>query len=54
MVREGVLCPGSYHMSLGKMKYAPVEEEKLDDILKNLPKVKESLVEELDMNMYRE
>ena len=54
VVREGVLCPGSYHMSLGKMKYMPVEEEKLDDILKNLPKVKESMVEELDMNMYRE
>ena len=54
VVKEGFLCPGSYHMSLGKMKYMPVEEEKLDDILKNLPKVKESMVEELDMNMYRE
>jgi hypothetical protein len=36
------------------MKYVPVEEEKLDDILKNLPKVKENMVDELDMNMYRE
>jgi hypothetical protein len=54
VVKEGVLCPGSYHMSLGKMKYVPVEEEKLDDILKNLPKVKENMVDELDMNMYRE
>ena len=26
IVKEGVLCPGSYMMSKGKMKYIPVEE----------------------------
>lgn len=54
VVKEGVLCPGSYHMSLGKMKYIPVEEEKLDDIMKNLETLKEKAVPELDLAMYRE
>lgn len=55
VVKEGVLCPGSYHMSLGKMKYIPVEEEeKLDEIMNNLPKLKEKAVPELDFYMFRE
>ncbi|MEM0158493.1 MAG: hypothetical protein QW812_03175 [Thermoplasmataceae archaeon] len=54
LVKEGFLCPGSYHMSLGKMKYIPVEEEKLEDILKNLEKIKENAREELEFEMFRE
>jgi hypothetical protein len=54
IVKEGVLCPGSYHMSLGKMKYIPVDEEKLDDIEPKLSKLKDSAKEELDFMMYRE
>ncbi len=54
VVKEGVLCPGSYMMSKGKMKYIPVEEEKLQEVE---PKLKEKLnnaQEELDFNIYRE
>jgi hypothetical protein len=54
VVKEGVLCPGSYHMSLGKMKYIPTDSEKLDDILKNLENEKKNAVEELDFQMFRE
>ena len=55
VVKEGVLCPGSYHMSLGKMKYMPVEEEeKLDDIVKNLDGVKAKAVDELEFAMFKE
>ncbi|MCL4437899.1 MAG: hypothetical protein AAE983_07880 [Thermoplasmataceae archaeon] len=54
VVKEGVLCPGSYHMSLGKMKYIPTDGEKLEDIVKNLDKEKEKAVEELDFYMFRE
>ena len=54
IVKEGSLCPGSYHMSLGKMKYIPVEEEKLDEVMSKLPEIKKQAVPELDMGMYRE
>ncbi|MCL4336455.1 MAG: hypothetical protein M1393_02275 [Candidatus Thermoplasmatota archaeon] len=54
VVKEGVLCPGSYHMSLGKMKYIPVEEEKFDDIMKNIGSIKSKAVNELDFAMFRE
>ena len=54
VVKEGVLCPDSYHMSLGKMKYMPVEEEKLDDIVKNIDNLKTSAVDELDFFMFKE
>lgn len=54
IVKEGVLCPGSYHMSLGKMKYIPVAEEKLDDVMKNMSSFEEKLQPELDITMWRE
>lgn len=54
VVKEGVLCPGSYHMSLGKMKYIPVEEEKLDDVLNNLEALQGKMQPELDITMWRE
>ena len=54
VVKEGVLCPGSYHMSLGEMKYIPTESEKLDEIIKNLENEKKNAVEELDFQMFRE
>ncbi len=34
-VKGGVLCPGSYMMSLGIIKYAIVNSENADDIIKN-------------------
>lgn len=54
IVKEGVLCPGSYHMSLGKMKYIPVAEEKIDDVMKNMSSFEEKLQPELDIAMWRE
>lgn len=54
VVKEGVLCPGSYHMSLGRMKYIPVDEEKLDDIMAKLPELKKNAVDELAFEMFRE
>jgi len=54
VVKPGALCPGSYQMSRGRMKYIPVEEEKLDDVVKNLEKIKKDARDELDFSMYRE
>ncbi len=54
IVKEGILCPGSYHMSRGKMKYIPAGEMKFDDIVKNLNTLSSRAVDELDPLMYRE
>ena len=54
IVKEGTLCPGSYFMSKGRMKYIPVEEEKFDEVMKNLPKITQKAVPELEPLMYQE
>ncbi|MCL4328318.1 MAG: hypothetical protein M1151_03960 [Candidatus Thermoplasmatota archaeon] len=54
VVKEGTLCPGSYYMSRGRMKYIPTGHEKLDEVMKNLKDVSEQAVPELDPIMYQE
>lgn len=54
LVKEGFLCPGSYHMSKGRMKYIPVEEEKLDEVEPKLKDLESKAVSELDFSIYRE
>ncbi|EET89934.1 MAG: hypothetical protein LVQ97_04460 [Candidatus Micrarchaeales archaeon] len=48
-VREGVMCPGSYMMSQGSIKYALIKSSKVEDIIKNkeYADAKEELAEEL-------
>ncbi len=54
LVKEGFLCPGSYHMSKGRMQYIPVEEEKFDQIEPKLNTITSKAVTELDFGLYRE
>lgn len=54
VVKEGTLCPGSYFMSRGRMKYIPVEEEKIDDLLKNIDNLGPQVIPELEPLMYQE
>jgi hypothetical protein len=54
VVRDGMMCPGSYRMSMGRIKYAYLEEGKLDDVLPKLEKVDELLADEVPMEVYRE
>ncbi len=54
IVKEGVLCPGSYFMSKGKMKYIAAEQEKLDEVMRALPELAQKAVPELEPMMYRE
>ncbi|MEM0133752.1 MAG: hypothetical protein QXU18_00780 [Thermoplasmatales archaeon] len=54
VVKEGMMCPGSYRMSVGRIKYAHFEEENLDDILPKLDKVDEVLSDDIPPNVYRE
>ncbi|BCU68398.1 hypothetical protein HS7_18350 [Sulfolobales archaeon HS-7] len=54
VVKKGFLCPGSYSMSLGNVKYLPVNFNKLDDVLQNLEEVKKNAIEELEPEMYAE
>ena len=41
-------------MSKGQMKYNPVEEEKYDDVMKNLESISSKAVEDLEPLMYQE
>lgn len=54
VVKEGMMCPGSYRMSFGKIKYAHYEEEKLDDVLPKLENVDEVLTDDIPPDVYRE
>ncbi len=54
VVRDGMMCPGSYQMSIGRIKYALFEEEKLDQILPKLDDVDEVLSDDIPPDVYRE
>jgi hypothetical protein len=54
LVKEGFLCPGSYHMSKGRMQYIPVEAEKFDDVESKLKEITRNAIPELDFGLYRE
>lgn len=54
VVKEGSLCPGSYFMSHGRLKYIPVEYEKFDEVMKNLDSIRTKAQNELEPLMYQE
>jgi len=54
VVKKGFLCPGSYSMSYGRLKYLPTDHQKLEELLNDLEKVKKEALEELDPEMYDE
>jgi hypothetical protein len=54
VVTEGSLCPGSYNMSLGKVKYVVTEEQPISDVIKNIKELEGKAVEELEPVLYRE
>ncbi len=54
LVKEGSLCPGSYGMSLGKLKYIPVESDNVDENLKNVPELKKRAEDSLSEDFFRE
>ncbi|MUM65261.1 hypothetical protein D1867_08430 [Acidianus infernus] len=54
IVKNKFLCPGSYMMSYGRLKYIPTEYNTLQEVLNNLEEVKKKIVEELPEEMYAE
>ncbi len=54
VVREKFLCPGSYAMSVGRLKYIPSKFTRLKEVLDNLEELKKSSSEELEPEMYAE
>ncbi|AAT43111.1 hypothetical protein [Picrophilus oshimae] len=54
IVTPNSLCPGSYSMSLGNVKYAVMDEVNISDVIKNIDKIEKSAVSELEPIMYRE
>ena len=51
-VKKGFLCPGSYAMSQGALKYVPVNAKTLDDAINELPRAEAK--DELDYEMFEE
>ncbi|BBD72954.1 hypothetical protein HS1genome_1343 [Sulfodiicoccus acidiphilus] len=54
VVKERFLCPGSYAMSVGRLKYIPSKFDRLNEILDHLEELKKSAAEELEPEMYAE
>ena len=52
-VKEGILCPGSYMMSQGMIKYLVVKGNTVDDVVAEKGQDSE-LTEWLDESMYAE
>lgn len=53
-VKEGMMCPGSYRMSVGRIKYAQFDEGNLDGILSKVDKVDEFITDDIPPDIYRE
>ena len=54
VVGKQFLCPGSYMMSYGRIKYIPTNYKTLQEVLNNLETLKKSMRDELDEEMYAE
>ncbi|MGC8645457.1 MAG: hypothetical protein ACP5UO_04215 [Thermoplasmata archaeon] len=54
VVKEGMMCPGSYRMSVGRIKYALFDGETLDEILPKMDRIREVLTDDIPPEVYRE
>jgi predicted Fe-Mo cluster-binding NifX family protein len=54
VVKKQFLCPGSYMMSQGRIKYIPTEYKTLKEVLDNLETLEKGIKEDLDEEMYAE
>ncbi|MEL9914724.1 MAG: hypothetical protein QW078_00315 [Thermoplasmatales archaeon] len=54
VVKEGMMCPGSYRMSIGKIKYALSEANTLDELLPAVDRINEMLTDDIPPEVYRE
>ena len=54
IVEPKFLCPGSYMMSYGRLKYIPTKYTKLTEVLEHLEEIKKNVKEELEEEMYAE
>lgn len=54
IIKKGFLCPGSYMMSYGRIKYIPTNFSTLKEVLENLEDLKKNIKEDLEEEMYAE
>jgi hypothetical protein len=54
IVKPQFLCPGSYMMSVGQVKYIVTKYNNLMEVLNNLEEVKKDIRDELDEEIYAE
>lgn len=53
-VKEGFLCPGSYRMSVNRIKYALTNAGDLEELLSEINNLNHNLVEDLSVEIFRE
>jgi len=53
-VKEGFLCPGSYRMSVNRIKYALTNANDLEELLSEINNLNHNLVEDLSIEVFRE
>ncbi|MEM0128241.1 MAG: hypothetical protein QXO03_04050 [Thermoplasmatales archaeon] len=54
VVKEGMMCPGSYRMSIGRIKYALFNADTLDEVLPKVDNIHELLTDDIPLEVYRE
>ncbi|MEM0286985.1 MAG: hypothetical protein QXG05_02270 [Nitrososphaerota archaeon] len=54
VVRQGFLCPCSYKMSFGKLKYLYTKHDNINELLSDESSIPKSLLDELEPNTYAE
>lgn len=54
VVKDGMMCPGSYQMSAGRVKYAYLEEDNVEEILPKLENLDKVLTDDVPIDVYRE
>ncbi|EZQ06578.1 MULTISPECIES: hypothetical protein [Acidianus] len=54
VVKNQFLCPGSYMMSYGRLKYIQTQYNSLQEVLEHLNELKSAATEELNEEVYAE
>lgn len=53
-VKEGFLCPGSYRMSVNRLKYAITDAGSLEELISEIDVIHNKLVDDLSIDFFRE
>lgn len=53
-IKQGFLCPGSYRMSVNRLKYAITDASNLEELISGLDDIDDRLVDDLSLDFIKE